>query len=66
MSHLIQLVLALLRIVDGRLIAVVKQMARSYKAITPIVTRTAGYQYSFALAQRLQLEHCLALAQEII
>jgi hypothetical protein len=42
-SHLIQFILALFWIVDGRLVSVVKQMSRSDQPITPVIAWTASY-----------------------
>ena len=55
-AYLVQLVLALLRIVNGRLVAVVKQVSSSDEAITTIVARTACYEDTLALAKGLEFK----------
>jgi hypothetical protein len=55
-THLVQFVLALLRIVDGGLVSVVEEMSCSNKPITTVVTRATGDQNSLPFVQRLKLE----------
>jgi hypothetical protein len=55
-TYLIQLVLALLGVVDGRLVPVVEEVPSSNETITTVVAGTTSYQYPLALVQRLKLE----------
>lgn len=56
---LVELVLALLWVVYGRLIPVVVKVARSNETISSIVARPTSDQYSLAFVERLKLEHGL-------
>lgn len=52
-TYLVELIFALLWVVDGRLVAVVKEMASCNETISAIVARTACYEDALAFAEGL-------------
>ena len=52
-TYLVELIFTLLWVVDGRLVAVVEEMASCDEAIAAIVTGSACYEDAFALAEGL-------------
>jgi hypothetical protein len=53
LTDLIELILALLRVVNSRLVAIVEEMAGCDEAITSIVARTTCDEDALSLTERL-------------
>lgn len=62
-TDLVQLILALLGIIDRGLVAVVEQVTCGNETIAAIVARAAGYENPVALGKRLQFEKRLGHAE---
>ena len=55
LPYLVQIIFALLWIVDTRLIAKMKQMASSNKTVSTIVSGTTANKYTWVLLSRVSL-----------